>query len=582
MKVLVITFFFLVVSIVLCAQGNKIELIENKKELKLEDVIYKAIFLPDSIDFDIKRRYNDFFLVNEIPNSSITRKQSSFLFLPDSKVLFLRNWFHKGNQMVTAYKLNYSVILNNIHIEIPQLQLSDFSWAITYDHEINRIPYGFFAKKWGKEYDLKNLFLLETSEMQLRGELNNTNQKNRIIFSLDKFSDYPNFNVKLYVDNKHSVTNLNLNLSSQKTEDQIRMLINTRIWNKFNLIKVGNIGNITIDRELENQARFYINFLLNEVPNYNLEADLEKRKKELETGEEELEEMLNSNSWAEMEIIYAFDLAKEIKSQAEKTELEQKLRLLFLKVRQERDKARKGILQTRYENNDKINKKIQLDYQKSIKEYQRKILEIENARQKASLDFERVYKRKQNKFERNIFERNWAIEKGKIIPPNMPDYELTGPELPPNKDSENILQRIYKIEPEKIEGPIDPDANSPEPVEQPEPAEDEIFTAVEQQAEFPGGPRALKVFLKENLRYPSAAQKANAGGKVYVQFVVNRDGSIQDVQILKSLGFGCDEEAMRLIKAVPRWTPGKQSGRPVRSRFTQPITFVLSEYVQIK
>ncbi|WP_395768823.1 energy transducer TonB, partial [Aquirufa sp.] len=54
-------------------------------------------------------------------------------------------------------------------------------------------------------------------------------------------------------------------------------------------------------------------------------------------------------------------------------------------------------------------------------------------------------------------------------------------------------------------------------------------------------------------------------------------GTIQDVQILKSVGFGCDEEAMRVIKAVPRWTPGKQSGRAVRSRFTQPITFVLSE-----
>lgn len=106
---------------------------------------------------------------------------------------------------------------------------------------------------------------------------------------------------------------------------------------------------------------------------------------------------------------------------------------------------------------------------------------------------------------------------------------------------------------------------------------DEIFTSVEQQAEFPGGPRAFGAFLQKNLRYPSAAQRANVGGKVYVQFVVNTDGSIQDLQILKSVGYGCDEEAIRVIKAVPRWTPGKLSGRPVRSRFTQPITFVLSE-----
>jgi TonB family protein len=105
----------------------------------------------------------------------------------------------------------------------------------------------------------------------------------------------------------------------------------------------------------------------------------------------------------------------------------------------------------------------------------------------------------------------------------------------------------------------------------------EVFTSVEQPAEFPGGPRAFGAFLQRNLRYPAAAQRANVGGKVYVQFVVNTDGTIEDLEVLKSVGFGCDEEAMRIIKAVPRWTPGKQSGRIVRSRFTQPITFVLSE-----
>jgi TonB family protein len=108
-------------------------------------------------------------------------------------------------------------------------------------------------------------------------------------------------------------------------------------------------------------------------------------------------------------------------------------------------------------------------------------------------------------------------------------------------------------------------------------SDDELFTAVEHQAEFPGGPRAFGSFLQKNLRYPSAAQGDNVGGKVYVQFVVNTDGTAQDFQILKSVGFGCDEEAIRVLKSVPRWTPGKQSGRPVRSRFTQPITFVLSE-----
>ena len=114
-------------------------------------------------------------------------------------------------------------------------------------------------------------------------------------------------------------------------------------------------------------------------------------------------------------------------------------------------------------------------------------------------------------------------------------------------------------------------------VEPPNPAEDEIFTEVEQQAEFPGGPRAFGAFLQRNLKYPSAAQRAKVGGKVYVQFIINTDGTIEDVQVFQSIGFGCDEEAIRVIKSVPKWNPGKQSGRAVRSRFTQPITFVLSE-----
>ena len=166
----------------------------------------------------------------------------------------------------------------------------------------------------------------------------------------------------------------------------------------------------------------------------------------------------------------------------------------------------------------------------------------------------------------------------KFLPPEIKhDEEVTKPEPPPEEVRGNTASETVKGETETYEPPVDPDAKGAEPVEPPKPAEDEIFTAVEQQAEFPGGPRAFGSFLQKNLRYPSAAQRANVGGKVYVQFVVNTDGTIQDVQVLKSVGFGCDEEAVRVIKSVPRWTPGKQSGRPVRSRFTQPITFVLSE-----
>ena len=104
---------------------------------------------------------------------------------------------------------------------------------------------------------------------------------------------------------------------------------------------------------------------------------------------------------------------------------------------------------------------------------------------------------------------------------------------------------------------------------------DEIFTAVEHQPEFPGGQRAFSAYIRSNMKYPAEAQRAKfSGGKVYVQFVVNTDGTIDDVQVLKSIGFGCDEEAIRLIKSVPKWNPGITSGIAVRSRFTQPINFV--------
>ncbi len=105
--------------------------------------------------------------------------------------------------------------------------------------------------------------------------------------------------------------------------------------------------------------------------------------------------------------------------------------------------------------------------------------------------------------------------------------------------------------------------------------EEQIFTVVEQQPEFPGGVGEMYKFLSKNIKYPSAASRANVSGKVYLTFVVNTDGSIQDVSVLKGLGFGCDEEAVRVVKTMPKWRAGKQSGRPVRVKFNLPISFQL-------
>lgn len=112
-------------------------------------------------------------------------------------------------------------------------------------------------------------------------------------------------------------------------------------------------------------------------------------------------------------------------------------------------------------------------------------------------------------------------------------------------------------------------------IETPPVKDDAPFLVVEQMPEFPGGQSALRDFLQRTLRYPAAASGAGVSGRVIVGFIVNADGSLADVQVLKGLGFGTDEEAMRVLKAMPRWKPGRQSGRSVRVRFTLPIWFTL-------
>ena len=104
---------------------------------------------------------------------------------------------------------------------------------------------------------------------------------------------------------------------------------------------------------------------------------------------------------------------------------------------------------------------------------------------------------------------------------------------------------------------------------------EEIFNVVEEQPMFPGGMEELMKFLQRNVRYPKEAQEQGKQGRVIVQFVVNKDGSITDAKIAKSVDPQLDAEALRVVNAMPDWTPGKQKGEPVRTRFTLPVTFRL-------
>lgn len=111
-----------------------------------------------------------------------------------------------------------------------------------------------------------------------------------------------------------------------------------------------------------------------------------------------------------------------------------------------------------------------------------------------------------------------------------------------------------------------------------EEAEDvnQIFTIVEEQASPIGGMQAFYKYVGEKMKYPAQARRMSVEGRVFCEFVVNRDGTLQDVRVIRGIGAGCDEEAIRVIQSAPSWRPGKQRGKPVRSRFNLAIIFKLN------
>lgn len=112
--------------------------------------------------------------------------------------------------------------------------------------------------------------------------------------------------------------------------------------------------------------------------------------------------------------------------------------------------------------------------------------------------------------------------------------------------------------------------------EEEEVVEEEIFTVVENDPEYPGGMEALYKYLAENIHYPQIAKENNITGKVYVTFVVEKDGSIANPRILRDIGGGCGQEAVRVVKSMPKWKPGKQRGKSVRVQFNLPVSFNLN------
>jgi TonB family protein len=102
-----------------------------------------------------------------------------------------------------------------------------------------------------------------------------------------------------------------------------------------------------------------------------------------------------------------------------------------------------------------------------------------------------------------------------------------------------------------------------------------IYSIVEEMPKFPGGEGAMLEFIAKNIKYPGKARENGIQGRVYITFVINKDGEIKDARVLRGIGGGCDEAALHVINSMPRWKPGKQNGRPVQVQFNLPINFTI-------
>ncbi len=169
-----------------------------------------------------------------------------------------------------------------------------------------------------------------------------------------------------------------------------------------------------------------------------------------------------------------------------------------------------------------------------------------------------------------------------IIP--ITEQKMKPPPPPPPKQvvKINIVEDDIEVD-DEIDIDVEADENTevqeyiaPVKVEEEESAEEmQIFMVVESMPEYPGGEPALYKYLAENIKYPQMAKESGIQGRVFVTFVVEKDGRVTDVRVLRGIGGGCDEEAIRVVQNMPKWTPGKQRGKSVRVQYNLPVKFTL-------
>ncbi len=140
--------------------------------------------------------------------------------------------------------------------------------------------------------------------------------------------------------------------------------------------------------------------------------------------------------------------------------------------------------------------------------------------------------------------------------------QQTPPPPPPKGDPDKEIKVIDPIGASDLEAQKHPDTNK-------------IYTAVEQEPDFPGGMLKFADYVKTHLNYPDLAKQNNVQGRVFLTFIVEKDGSLSDIKVVRGIGSGCDEEAVRLLKKGPKWIPGKQNGYVLRVMYTLPVSFKL-------
>lgn len=172
----------------------------------------------------------------------------------------------------------------------------------------------------------------------------------------------------------------------------------------------------------------------------------------------------------------------------------------------------------------------------------------------------------------NTFEEMLEIPPTEQPPPPPPQVQQ--PQIIEVPDEEEIEEEIQV----KFDVEVTEDTKVQQIViqaEEPKEEVEEIFTIVEDPASPPGGMTAFYKYVGDKIKYPPQARRMGIEGRVFVEFVIDKDGNITEVRAVKGIGAGCDEEAVRILQGAPKWKPGKQRGKPVKQRMVLPITFKL-------